>query len=175
MKWSDASEIVGGYILSDKIDPNAVNVDDMYPPYAHIVTMKRDGAAMPDIVSKDFSAVDACLHAVERVNGTMKNPMEYLKILKDTATLAKNAVDVEKVLKRMKEGETVTSVELLAIADKMEKGYSRWIPLAEVEPQKIKFIKTGYAPLDKYVGGIPYANVTIIAGTPGIGKTSLAL
>ena len=183
MKWQDASEIVGGYILKKVkdpsakmgLDPNAVNPLDMWPGHAHIVTMAREGKTMPEIVEKDFAAVDACLHAVERVNGTMKNPLDYLLILKNTATLAKNAVDVKKIYEKMEKGEIVSPTELLAVAESMSRGGSQWIPMSEVEPQTVKFVPTGYPPLDKYTGGVPYACVTIIGGTPGLGKTTLGL
>lgn len=183
MKWQDASEIVGGYILKGakdpdakfQMDPNAVNPLDMWPGHSHIVTMAREGKSYVEIVEKDFAAVDACLHAVERVNGTMKNPLDYLIILKNTATSAKNAMDLKKIHDKMEKGERVEPTELLAIADSMSKGTGGWVPMSEIEPQTIKFVPTGYEPLDKHTGGIPYACVTIIGGTPGLGKTTLGL
>lgn len=175
MKWQDISEIVVGYVLKDKLNPDAVNPLDVYPTYQHIVTMKREGAEMPDIVAKDFSAVDACSHAVERVNGTLKNPLEYLKILKQSAVAAKSEADLKKILKRMEAGDDVPAGDLVAVAEKLERGWATWVPMSEVEPQKTKFVKTGYDPLDKHVGGVPYACMTIIGGTPGIGKTTLGL
>lgn len=183
MKHQDASEIIGGYVLKGikdpdakfKLDPNAVNPLDMWPGHSHIITMAREGKSYVEIVEKDFAAVDACLHAVERVNGTMKNPIDYLSILKNTATLAKNAVDIKKVYDKMEKGEPVSPTELLAIAENMSRGNTGWVRLSDVEPQSVKFVPTGYEPLDKHTGGVPYACVTIIGGTPGLGKTTLGL
>jgi replicative DNA helicase len=137
--------------------------------------MKRDGRDYTEIVATDLAGVQACLHAVESANGTLKAPIEYLKILKQSAVHAASTVDVEKLWNRMKKGDAVTPADLLAVADKMERSYSKWTPLSEVEPQDMKFVKTGYEPLDKFTGGIPFACVTIIAATPGVGKTTLAL
>lgn len=175
MSWQTDSEIICGYVLKDKLPADAVNPLDVYPAYVHIIKMKREGAELPDIVSKDFGAVDACLHAVERVNGTLKAPIDYLRILQESATLAKGAVDLDTLKKRMERGEKVSPAEILAVANKLDTGYDRFIPMSDVEPQKVKFDKTGYAPIDKYIGGIPHACVTIIGGSPGIGKTSFAL
>ncbi len=173
--WQNNSEIVCGYVLKDKLSADAVNPLDVYPPYQHIITMKRNGDELPDIVAKDFNAVDACLHAVERVNGTLKNPLDYLRILQKSANNARASVDLESVQKRLNRGDDVKSSEIMAVANKMDTGYTRWIPLSEVKPQKAKFVKTGYDPIDDNVGGLPYACVTILGGTPGLGKTSLAL
>lgn len=175
MSWQSASEIVCGFVLADKLNPEAVNLADVYPAYQHIVSMKRDGKDKIDIVTVDYAAVEACDHAAIAVNGTLETPIGYLKVLATAAAQAKITDDIEKLLKRAKSGEVLSAAEALALAEKMQSGGHRWIPMSQVEPQKVKFVKTGWQPLDVHTGGIPYACVTILASTAGVGKSTLAL
>lgn len=175
MKWQDASEIVCGFVLELKLDPNAVSEQDVWPEYLFIIKMSKDGAERKDMVAVNFSAVDACLHASERVNGTLKTPLEYVDILRSSALADRTAREVEKMRKQLELGNMVTPAELMALAFKVDTGFSRFVPMSQIEPQKVKFIKTGYAPLDDNTGGVPHACVTIIASNPGVGKTTLGL
>jgi len=175
MKWIEVSEIVCGFVLRDKINPHAVNPLNIYPQYAPIIAMKRDGADMTEIVSRiSFSDVDSCLQAADRVDGTIQ-PVGYLKILDSVASKASAAFELKRIEKRLDDGDDVDVATLLQIAGRLENGHHDLTPMSDIDPQKIKFSKTGYDPIDKYVGGIPPACVTIIGGTPGIGKTTLGL
>ena len=175
MKWIDVSEIVCGLVMKDKINPHAINPLNVYPQYVPIIAMKRDGADMTAIVATiSFSDVDACLQAADRVDGTIR-PEGYIKILEQVSVKASAAMDLARAQKRLENGEDVDIASILQIANKLENGHHDLTPLSDIEPQKVKFMKTGYAPLDKHVGGIPPSCVTIIGGTPGIGKTTLAL
>lgn len=175
MKWIEVSEIVCGFVLKDKINPHAVNPLSVYPQYSPIITMKRDGADMTAIIAKlSYADIDPCIQASERVDGTIK-PLGYLKILDDLASRAAASFDLKKVQKRLEDGEDVDIADILQIAGRLENGQHDLTPLSDVSPQKVKFMKTGYEPVDRYIGGIPPACVTIIGGTPGIGKTTLGL
>jgi replicative DNA helicase len=175
LKWLDISEICTGFIILDKLDPHAVNPLDIHPNYSAIITMKREGATKADLIAKlSFNDIDTCQHAAERANGDLQ-PMHYLGILEQIASKTRAAFDLGKAIKRLENGEDVDVADLMKIAGSMNNGYRDLTPMSDVEPTIMKFSKTGYAPLDKHVGGIPPSCVTIIGASPGIGKTTLGL
>jgi len=88
MKWRDATEIVLGFVLAEKLSPDAVNPDDCAPPYGEMIPILRDGGTKSDVVSKHgYSDVQTAIEASESVNGDMK-PIEWLKVLKTAAVKA---------------------------------------------------------------------------------------
>jgi len=65
--------------------------------------------------------------------------------------------------------------KLIQFVSELDLGHRALTPLDQVEPEAGQWIKTGYAPIDDYVGGIPKAGLIALAGGTGIGKTTLAL
>lgn len=175
MKWLDQTEIVSGFILNGKLDPHAVNPDDLYPPYPEIIPILRDGGTVEDVVSKcGFSIVRDAKAAAESVNGEVP-PLGWLKMLEESASRYKSGVDIEKVAKELQAGKEVDLGKLLQYTSQIQLGYRSLTPLSEVEPEEGIWIKTGYQPIDEEIGGIPKAGLTIIAASPGVGKTTLML
>lgn len=48
-------------------------------------------------------------------------------------------------------------------------------PLSSVPPLEHPYMPTGYDPIDRTIGGIPYTGVTAVFGRTGVGKTTFAL
>lgn len=175
LKWLDETEIVSGFMLKGKLDPNAVNPADLYPPYHEVVPILRDGGSVEDVVSKcGFSIVRDALAAADAVNGEVP-PLGWLKMLEQSASRYKSGMDFERIGKDLQAGKDVELGKILQYTSQVNLGYRALTPLSEVVPAEGIWLKTGYKPLDDEVGGVPEAGLTIIAGSPGIGKTSLML
>ena len=175
MKWIEASEIVGGLALKERLDPNAVNLDTVFPPYNDVIAMLRDGKDVTTIIEKvSFAAVDACMQAEERVNGTL-DPMKWLKLLEETASSAKAADKLEPLVRQMRDGQKIDVGSAMAIISMADQGYTELTPMSKIEPQKNPWILTGYEPIDKHIGGLPEAGLIVVGASPGVGKTTLML
>lgn len=174
-KWQDTTEIVAGYMLRGKLDPNIVNPDDFYPPYPEIVPILRDGGTIEDVVAKcGYSMVRDAKEASEAINGTL-SPLGYVKILEQYASRYKNGTNISGIAKDLIDGKDVDLGKLLQYTAQIDLGYRSLTPLSDVEPEEGIWIKTGYAPWDDNIGGVPKAGLTLIAASPGIGKTTLML
>jgi hypothetical protein len=175
MKWIDYTEIVVGHVLRGKLDPHAVNPDDCYPPYGEVIPIMRDGGTREDVITKvGFSIVRDAIHASEGVNGEV-TALGWLKLLEQSASKFKNGTDLKKVAEDLIAGKEVDLGKLLQYAASIDLGYRSLTPLSDVEPEKNAWIKTGYDPIDDNVGGLPMAGLVLIAASPGVGKTTLAL
>lgn len=175
MKWQDATEIVVGFAIKGRLDPNAVNPDDCYPPYGEIIPLLRDERQMPEIVQKvGYSPIDICVHALDTINGSV-SPLQWLKINEDCASKAKSGLDLERIAKDLKDGKDVDVGSILAAASKIDLGYRDVTPMSEVDAAEGIWVPTGYAPLDKYIGGIPDSCLTVVGAAPGVGKTTFLL
>lgn len=175
MNWLGMSEVVTGFILRKKLDPNAVNPDDLYPPYNQILPLARDGLEMPDIVTKaGYSAVRSAIEASEAVNGDM-SPLQWVKTLQMTASKATSGAVLARVAKDLQEGRDVDTGTALAALSRIDTGYRAMTPMSEVTDDEDVWVKTGWQPLDKHVGGIVKAGLVVVGASPGVGKTTLAL
>ena len=178
-QWLNNTEIVVGFVLRGKLDPHAVNPDDLHPPYNEIIPTVRDAdtlnEAKENVIAKHgYSLYRDSVAASEEVNsGT--TPLNWLKLLEQSASRFKSGVDLEKVGRDLQDGKEVDLGRILQYTSQIELGYRAMTPLSQVEPEKNSLIKTGYAPVDEWFGGIPKAGLTLIAGATGIGKTFIAL
>lgn len=175
MKWQDASEIVTGFVLKKKLDANAVNPQDLYPPFNEIIPLCRDGKDLADIVTiTGFSAPNAAIQACEAVNGDIP-PIGWIKVLETVASKATASGILKKVAKDLEDGKDVDAGTALQALGMMDNGYRELTPMSEVTAEENVWALTGYKPIDTYIGGFPKANLTILAASPGVGKTSLML
>jgi hypothetical protein len=175
MKWLEYTEIVSGFILKGKLDPNVVNADDLHGPYNEIIPIMRDGGAREDVVAKcGYSIVRDAIAACEAVNGDV-SPLGWVKLLEESASRFKNGSNIGKIAKDLQDGKEVELGRLLEYVEQINLGYRSLTPLSEVQPEKNMWVKCGYEPVDEYIGGFPKAGLTLIAASPGIGKTTLAL
>jgi hypothetical protein len=175
MKWLEITEIVSGFVLRGKIDPNAVNPDDLYPPYSEIVPILRDGGSREDVVTKcGYSIVRDGIAASESVNGDI-TPLGWVNLLKQGASKYKSGTNLKKIAQSLENGEDVELGKALEYINAVDFGYRGLTPMSDVEEEKNTWTKTGYRPIDECVGGLPTAGLVLIAASPGIGKTTLGL
>jgi len=180
MVWLDRSEIVTGLIFNGDLDANLVNADDFYPPYNEIIPTLRKGGTTEDVVAKHgFSYYQAATMAANAVTAdkeqAKRKPIDWLILLEQAASYYKYGQELAKMADYLIMGQAIDPGKLLQFVSGLDLGHRTLTPLSQVEPEAGQWIKTGYAPIDYYVGGIPKAGLITVAGGTGIGKTTLAL
>jgi hypothetical protein len=178
MVWLDRTEIVTGLILAGCIEANIVNAEDFYPPYNDIIGLLRKGATQEDVVTKHgFSYIQIANMAANAVmvDGAEKRPIDWLNLLEQAASFYRYGEELAGMADKLMMGQPVDPGKLLQFVSELNLGHRALTPLDQVEPEAGQWIKTGYNPIDEYIGGIPKAGLTILAGGTGIGKTTLAL
>jgi hypothetical protein len=180
MIWLDRTEIVTGLVLSGELDANLVNADDFYPPYNEIVAMLRKGKTQEDIITKHgFSLIQAAnmaANAVQADKEKAKNKaVDWLNLLEQAASYYKYGQELALMADQLIMGQPIDPGKLIQFVGELDLGHRSLTPLDQVEPERGQWIKTGYQPIDEYVGGIPKAGLVAMAGGTGIGKTTLAL
>jgi hypothetical protein len=178
MIWLDRTEIVTGLILSGGVDKNNVNAEDFYPPYNEIVGTLRKGGTLEDVVTKHgLSYVQAATRAANAISGddAKKLPIDWLNLLEQAASYYRYGSELAKMADQLLAGQSVDPGKMLQFVSEMNLGHRALTPLDQVEPEAGQWVKTGYFPIDSYVGGIPKAGLIALAGGTGIGKTTLAL
>lgn len=178
MQWIDASEIVTGLCLKQKINPESVNATLLFPPYDLIVSMLSKGSELTDIVDKvGLASVKTCTEAAESVGN--KLPADWLAILETSSSRADAAMIFKKASERLEKGDEPDYGRISASLEKLQKDDgSTFITLDTVDPSDAVWRKTYYPPLDTHLGnatscGVPEAGLTIVGAPPGTGKTSL--
>jgi len=173
-KWQNDSEVVCGLVLKDKLSADAVNPDSLLPPYNEIILYKRAGMNVSEMVLKGvpFTILNGSLLAGEKVDGSL---IDWLKVVETDAVRAQGGKRLRKEAEKLESGEEADVGVLIKVVSDLENGFHEMISSDQVEPAEDMFILTGYEPIDKYVGGIPKASMTIFAGSPGIGKTSFGI
>jgi replicative DNA helicase len=182
MVWLDRTEIVMGLILNGDLNPNLVNADDFIAPYNEAVTMLRKGSTVEDIIANPnigFSAYQAATMAANAVladaEQAKKKPIDWLHLLEQAASFYKYGQELATMADKLMMGQPIDPGKLLQFASNLDLGHRTLTPLDQIEPEAGQWIKTGYEPIDNFIGGVPKAGLTVLAGGTGIGKTTLAL
>ena len=165
------SEITAGLVLGGKVSANAVNPDDLAAPYDKIVQMAKDKKSLNDIfMACGTFAVDSCIQAAERVASIQA---DWPVLLEHSALRADVGRKLLPLAKKLERGEDADLSKVLSLLGSFEDRYRDFTALSEVAPLKDPWVPSYYPPIDKYVGGLPKSSLTLLAGPPGTGKTSL--
>ena len=65
--------------------------------------------------------------------------------------------------------------DLTHIRQVLDKYFEVTPPASEERPERLPYVRSGFAGLDEFLGGFQRADLVIVAGRPSMGKTSLAL
>ena len=170
----EASEVVFGGCLSGAIKPGAVNPDWLSPPYNRAIMDLVNGLDDPtELMAKfDHGSIAAAQSAAETVDYLK---LDWVKHLRDVAVRYQVGDKLERISKRLKQGENEQHDQILLAAADLDRGHSTFVRMSEVEPLKEAWIPSFYPPIDEIVGGLPIGGLMIIAGPAGLGKTTLAL
>jgi len=171
----EISEIVTGMILTDKLTAKAVTHINLSPTHKVLVEMKAKGMDKAEMIQTgNLSDMLSCERAAIAVNGSI-HPTVWVDILDKSAASTRVASLAIPKLERMLKGEHVDIEALKADLAMLDTAASGLIPMSQIEPTKQKWIETGFKPIDHHTGGLPDASLIILAASPGIGKTTLAV
>src|SRR3990167_5606754 len=172
MNVREASEIVFGGCLAGSIDPKSINPEWLVAPYSRAIMDLINGDDDPILLMSkyDYGSIAAAQAAAETV--------DYLKFnwsthLRDVAVRAQVGDKLERIAKRLKQGENEQHDQILVAAADLDRGHSTFVRMSEVEPLKEAWVPSYYPPIDEIVGGLPIGGLMIIAGPAGLGKTTL--
>jgi replicative DNA helicase len=168
----DISEICTGMILDGRLSVEHVNPMSFAAPYDEAVKLLKTGNDLSILYDKiGLAPVKAATDAAHALGD--KPIGEITKLLDKAYAREELALILERQIKKLHRGD---DADFLAISGALEKHISlehRYETADKIDPTDGAWVETGYEPFDKYMGGIPKAQLTVIGATTGIGKTSL--
>lgn len=171
MKWDDASEIVTGLALKNRLAVNAIRTETVMPPYNEIIKMIKDGKDHEEIIEKiGLSPVQSAFDAEKSVNGTGEK--DWIRILEDSYELFATGQKLEKIARKMQSGEKPDISAVKYELSKFDGGKTGAKYLSDIESLDVPFIKVGWPPIDDHLGGIPKVGLIVVGGNPSVGKSS---
>src|SRR3990167_4241572 len=174
MNVRECSEVVFGGCLSGVLKPGAVNPEWLTPPYNRAIMDLVNGQDDPtELMAKyDHGSIAAAQSAAETVDYLK---FDWVKHLRDVAVRYQVGDKLERISKRLKQGENSQHEERRGAAADWDRGHSTWVRRSEGEPLTEAWVPSYYPPIDEIVGGLPIGGLMIIAGPAGRGETTLAL
>lgn len=170
--WLDNSEIVVGLILEKRLSPISVRPEMFHPPYNDVIKLYKAGICSEEIIQKTgLLPIQTAHDAARNINGL--GELNWVQILEQSASFYSAGDKLEKMSKKLMRGDDIDWSNLTAIARDAQSGMSGdFVSLSEVEGSDMPFIPTGWKPLDDHLTGIPETGLIIVAGQPGVGKTT---
>jgi hypothetical protein len=168
------SEIVAGLIVKKYIDPNQVDLSRLHPPYDEIVRKLRENTPISQLGGLYAGALSTASRAAEGALDVLE-PMDWLDALTQASIRSEGAVIFRKASKDMEEGKDVDHLAIMSMLNRIDDGTLTLMPLSQVDDEIGTWFPTHWAPVDEHVGGLPDSCLTIIAGPPGVGKTSVLI
>ena len=167
------SQVVAGLVLLGRVPAETVSPQILYPPYNDLVAMKADGKSVEEIYDRvGYFHCQEAEQAAKSINGVNA---DHVKLCEWAAVRARAGDRLEPVINRWKEGRSKEDDldVLIQVMEEMQRPTNRVVNLGDVEAAPGAWKKTNYEPFDNYFGGIPADSLTVIAGPPGTGKTSI--
>jgi len=172
--WADASEIVTGLILQNRLSINSVREEQFFGEYKSIIKNLKSGITEPEdlIMKSGLSPFNAALDAAKSLNGAGEIA-DWIAILEQSAVGYDVGRKLEKLGRNFQNGDEVDWPQVKSLLARSQEGISTdFKPLSEVEGGEVKFIPSGWLPFDTHIGGFPEAGLIVEAGNPGVGKTT---
>ena len=179
MKWSELSEVNFGLVMEGRVPPTMYKPAWFTTPYDKgMEILLKPGAAKEDVAHALSSAYINDAHdAVKHWNGIGETEnFDWTKSLRIAYENFERGRQFEKIGKKMKENEEVDILPLYAqLGAAISQESFGLKPASEIDYKSYKpFKKTGYAPIDNTLGGIPSDGPIIIYATTGTGKSKFA-
>ena len=182
MKHTDISECVAGLVLEGKMSADYVIPSYLAAPYDIIISKTKDGktpAELLDIVG--LLPIQAAREAAHTVKFTENTIEELLKLLMSAYRREEQIKTFKDQIRVLERGENIQIDKIVALMDKTEDYKGKYVRMSDVEDTSPIWRRTYYPPIDEHLGdpgdmsmvGVPESGLTIIAGPPGTGKTSL--
>jgi replicative DNA helicase len=172
--WQDASEVVAGLILENRLSINSVRPELFFGEYKNLVQHIKNGTTEPEdlILKSGLLPFNTALDAAKSLNGAGEMA-DWVALLEQSAVGYNVGRKLEKLGRNFQNGSDVDWGQVKELLAKSQNGISTdFVPLSEVTSGEVKFIPTGWLPFDTHIGGFPEAGLIVVGGNPGVGKTS---
>jgi replicative DNA helicase len=174
MKWKDDSELVAGLVLEGRLAPEAVDHNILFPPYSQMVQAVGDGKERSDMVENiSLASIIASESVAELL--PVGEEMTALEQLERSSIRAEIGGVLRPLAKTLEKGEDVDISDAVEALSRLANGHHEFVTADMIEPQKMIYIPSYYPPLDREIGGYPYAGLTIVAGITGSGKSTFLM
>jgi hypothetical protein len=172
MNWVEASEVVTGLALKNRISLNVLRPEIFMSPYDAIIRALKSGNYEPEeLIQKiGWEPIQVAQNAEKAVNGT--GNLNWVQILETSYRLYCSGQQLEKYGKKMQQGQEPDIIKLKTIFNQFNTGKSNRMPLSRITGDEIPFIETGWQVIDDHLGGLPIVGLIVVAGNPGVGKTT---
>lgn len=176
MELVEASETVMGLVLTKRLVPLAVRTETLVAPYDKMLQhIQKKGISQETIndLTIEFGPglINAALDAAKHLNG-LGELGDWPKILEETAAMYQAGIMLEKMSRKLQEGQTIdwSKISQLSRATQLKLS-DGLVKLSDIEPGEMPFVKLGWKSFDDHVGGVPKVGLVVVGGRPGVGKT----
>ena len=179
MNWQELSEVNFGLVIDSRIPPTMYKSEWFTTPYdTAMKVLLKPGATKEDVAKVISSAYLNDAHeSVKKWNGIGETQnFDWTKSLRVAYERFELGKSLAKDAKKLQENE---DVDILPVYSKLGAIVTQDMvglrPASEIDYKTYKpFKKSGYAPIDNTLGGIPSDGPIIIYGLTGVGKSKFA-
>ncbi len=173
------SEICFGLILKAKVQGDHIagifNAESFTDPY-NFAVKEASKMEVPELKATfGNSAMNAAVYAAEEES--IDDATAWSKQLDKIATYTDVGQKIIRIGKTLVAGKNGKGDELLTLAARLDRGQSGFVGLDQVNtlnPDEI-YIPSYFEPIDRNAGGWPRSQMTIIAGPPKMGKSTMII
>lgn len=172
LDWASLSEVVSGLLIEGRIAPSAIRPESLIEPYTvlpKILAGKKVSGQEKIIQAIGPLNYQTAKQAAKAINGMA--PANWINMLEESANRHEAGRVLEQYAERLKRGEDVDPGPLRSLVARIDKREAMLVPLDKIKGDVPDYVKTGYQPIDTYIGGFPVASTTLVLGPPGTGKT----
>lgn len=179
MDKQELSEVNFGLLLESRRLPSLYKPEWFSTPYDKgVEILMKQGATKEDVAKVISSAYISDAHdAVHKWNGIGdKENFDWTQALRDAHENEQRGKKLIKIGKKLENNEDVDILPLYSELGSAIANESFGLkPASEIDYKSYKpFMKSGYAPIDNTLGGIPTDGPIIVYGVAGVGKSKFA-
>lgn len=170
----DLSMVNFGLIMNKRRDVHLYNPEWFFPSdYGKAVKILQEKGAVIEDASKALNPkyLNNAHDSVLRWNG-IGEEYDWIKALKTAYDNDRMGDKLISIGKKVKNNEPIDKLKLYSeLGSAIAQENTGLVKLEDVSDEYVPFKLTGYAPLDKTIGGIPSDGPIIVFGSSGVGKS----
>jgi hypothetical protein len=172
INYEETCEITFGLLLKGKLSMDSVRPEMFIAPYNRgVEVLKKERGSIEAVATTiGFTPVQAALDAASTINGVVKP--DFVAMLEKAYLQYKLSVDLEKISRKLRDGEEVETAQVIEKFNQLDAGVDRMISMDKVTMSETSFMPLGWEAFDKELQGMPISGLIVTAGSPKVGKTS---